>query len=246
MKKIKFFTLLIIAITMLISGCAQKETIENFDSNDELYLFEEVPQKPTQKNSGFLYHYNKTIFKFNHTLYEYVLNPLSDGYEAVVPDIAKRGLGNFFENLRTIERVLSGSLQGDLDYALNETWECLGNSTAGILGFRKAINKNPGDNRTISQAIGSWKIIPEGPIIVVPILGPKSLLDLTGSITGGYLSPQSWTFNGEFFMPLTVEENLNGWREKYGPYEKVFDASLDEFTGIMRAYEEKRAAEISK
>ena len=41
---------------------------------------------------------NRKIFNFNMGLYDYVLEPVAKGYQAVTPGFVREGVANFFDN----------------------------------------------------------------------------------------------------------------------------------------------------
>jgi ABC-type transporter lipoprotein component MlaA len=55
--------------------------------------------------------WNRAMFQFNDKLYFWLLKPVSQGYRAVVPSLARSGVENFFNNLRTPIRFVSNVLQ---------------------------------------------------------------------------------------------------------------------------------------
>jgi phospholipid-binding lipoprotein MlaA len=114
---------------------------------------------------------NRSIHKFNATTIKFVIRPVAQGYETVVPSPARRGLTSFFENLRYPVRLVSNLLQGDIQRSFQETEKFLINTTIGVGGFIKVSDRYPDlrvPDEDIGQALGKWGI-PRGPYIVVPV-----------------------------------------------------------------------------
>ena len=56
--------------------------------------------------------FNRKSFAFNEKLDEVVLKPVATGYRAVVPEFAREGVNNFFDNLEDVGATLNNLLQG--------------------------------------------------------------------------------------------------------------------------------------
>ena len=61
---------------------------------------------------------NRGIYKFNRTADTYVLRPVARSYGEVVPDLAQRGVSNFFNNLKEPRIYAYGSYR-------NAEWKVL-------------------------------------------------------------------------------------------------------------------------
>jgi phospholipid-binding lipoprotein MlaA len=70
--------LLMLGLVLGLAGCAHSPTYD--------------PDDPLEK-------INRPIFKFNLKADKYVLRPVARTYVKVVPDTARKGIGNFFDNL---------------------------------------------------------------------------------------------------------------------------------------------------
>lgn len=124
---------------------------------------------------------NRGTFAVNHQLYRFIFRPLGKFTETVVPKPVLTAADNAFENIETPVRVVGSLLQGKPGRALKETEKLLINSTIGVGGLYKASDhanslKNV-PSEDVGQAFGKWGV-PQGPYIVIPVLGPSSCRDL--------------------------------------------------------------------
>lgn len=126
---------------------------------------------------------NRPIFVFNDHLDRYFLKPVTEGYRFVVPDPAERGVSNFFDNLRDFNGTLNALLQWRLPEAARNGGRFLLNSSFGVLGlFDVATPMGVERYRTdFGHTLAHWGA-PEGPYLVVPLFGPRTLRSGTGNI----------------------------------------------------------------
>ncbi len=146
-----------------------------------------------QKNVDPFEGVNRKIFYFNDSLDRTLLKPVSYGYRHAAPKPVRKGLRNFFSNLGEIKTIANGLLQGKLKQAGSDTGRLLINSTVGIFGFFDVATKIGLDkhNEDFGQTLGKWNV-PNGPYIVLPVLGPSTLRDASGRITDSFVDPMTY------------------------------------------------------
>ena len=64
-----------------------------------------------------------------------------------MPEIAVKGVNNFFNNLRDVITIVNDLLQLKIEHAAKDTGRVLVNSTVGILGFIDVHSINGGERR---------------------------------------------------------------------------------------------------
>lgn len=134
--------------------------------------------------------FNRKVFIFNETFDRYLLKPLAQGYQAVAPEWVDRGIYNFFGNLSEPKAIVNGLLQGKFQQSVNDGLRFLVNSTVGILGFidvasRFDLHKHDED---FGQSLGVWGV-PNGPYLMLPLLGPSTVRDGIGLVPDRVLDP---------------------------------------------------------
>jgi phospholipid-binding lipoprotein MlaA len=120
--------------------------------------------------------FNRTMHSFNDGLDKVTLRPLAKGYQAITPGPVRKGFSNFFQNLTTPRSILNNFLQGKPSRAFSETGRFILNSTVGIGGIfdvapAGGMDEYPED---FGQTLAVWGV-PDGPYVVVPVFGPRTL-----------------------------------------------------------------------
>lgn len=136
---------------------------------------------------------NRGIFWFNDKADIYLLEPVARGYDSALPAPVKRGVGNFFSNLRYPQYLVSDLIELEFGRALRHTGRFLVNSTAGVAGlFDVASDLGLAEEkRDVALALASHGV-PPGPYLVLPFLGPSNLRDALGRAVDTVLNPLFW------------------------------------------------------
>ena len=135
---------------------------------------------------------NRGIFAFNHMIDNIIFEPLAKGYR-YLPSPIRIGTSNALSNLSILLTLPNNILQGDLMLAGKNSLRFAINSTIGIAGLfdpASSIGLNNYDTEDFGQTLGRWGF-GEGCYLVLPVLGPSTLRDATGSI-GNYIGGDAW------------------------------------------------------
>ena len=126
---------------------------------------------------------NKHIYKFNAKVDDYVLLPVVKGYTAVTPEFFRKGVTNFFMNVGEIPNFTNSVLQASPKKAGVTAGRFVINTTIGLLGTIDVATKMGIDRQSedFGQTLGVWGSGP-GPYVVLPIVGPSNLRDVTGKV----------------------------------------------------------------
>ena len=132
---------------------------------------------------------NRKIFAFNETLDRYILRPVAVGYDRVMPDFAKRGVGNFIANIYEFNSMYNALLQGRPAGAAESTARFMVNTTVGLAGFfdvatRMGIRPHRAD---FGQTLSVWGVR-EGPFVMLPLFGPRTVRSGVGYLVDTYTS----------------------------------------------------------
>ena len=134
---------------------------------------------------------NRAIFDFNQMIDRNVLVPVAKAYRAVLPDPVRDSLRDFLNNLRAPLIFVNDALQGDFERATETFARFTLNSTIGVAGFIDVAGRwgqLPYHEQDLGVTFGVWGI-PEGPYLVVPVLGPSNPRDLVGQTGEGFGDP---------------------------------------------------------
>ena len=127
--------------------------------------------------------YNRTVSKFNDKADKYVLSPVARGYRKVTPKPVRTGVINFFNNLRDVVSFGSNVLRLDAKRASEDFVRVGINTTFGLGGLIDVAGAGgiPNNKNTLGDTLASWGW-KNSNYFVVPLLGPSTVRDTTGSI----------------------------------------------------------------
>ncbi len=209
--------------------------------------------------------FNMVMFDFNRQVDRYVLKPIAQGYDVVVPDRVQVGVSNFFYNLRFPPRFLNNVFQGKIKGAGVEMGRFLVNSTLGLAGFLDIAGymdlQTPEEDA--GQTLGFYGVT-SGPYLVLPFLPPLNLRDGFGFVVDIALNPINWlvlpiieahgvpsviahknrTTTSIVQIGGRVGEILNDRSRNLEKFQGVEEATLDLYTAVRNAYRQKRAKAI--
>jgi phospholipid-binding lipoprotein MlaA len=122
--------------------------------------------------------FNRAVFGFNENVDKAVLKPVAQGYRAVVPQLARTGVTNFFSNLEDLWISANNLMQGKIEFAVDDLLRFTFNSTFGLLGVIDIASDMGLDkhNEDFGQTLGRWGIA-SGAYLVLPLLGPSTVRD---------------------------------------------------------------------
>jgi phospholipid-binding lipoprotein MlaA len=178
--------LLALGLAAAAAGCATTTTAEQ------------------ERNPDPLESVNRKIYAFNDVADRYVVRPVAKGYNTVLPQPLRVGVGNFFDNWTYPVTIVNGLLQGKFRQGAQDATRFLLNSTVGIAGFSDpatalGFRKHQED---FGLTLARWGV-PQGPFLMVPLLGPYT----ARSATGIFVNVQ--------FNPILQMQN-SSWRSKLG------------------------------
>ena len=200
--------------------------------------------------------FNRTMFKFNNGLYDYVFRPVSKGYVKVTPAPVRRGLGNFFTNLKFPIRFVSTLLQGKLKHTGLEVKKFYINTVAGLGGIIRISDGVPDiadlPSEDLGQTFGVWGIH-NGPYLVLPVLGPGTARDSVGLVGDYFLNPMHWNqlqhvdgYHWWWDTVLQATDTVNSLPELLKLYDEEKKAALDPYLSVRSAYIQYRDASVKQ
>jgi len=124
---------------------------------------------------------NRTVYGFNETVDDNLLEPVSRAYKDHVPEVAQDRVSDFFGNLRDVSTLANQILQFKPVEGVETLGRILVNSTIGLGGlFDVASDMGlTTDDEDFGQTMGVWGV-EEGPYVVIPLLGPSTVRDGVG------------------------------------------------------------------
>ena len=124
---------------------------------------------------------NRTVYGFNETVDDNLLEPVSRAYKDHVPEVAQDRVSDFFGNLRDVSTLANQILQFKPVESVETLGRILVNSTIGLGGlFDVASDMGlTTDDEDFGQTMGVWGV-EQGPYVVLPLLGPSTVRDGVG------------------------------------------------------------------
>jgi phospholipid-binding lipoprotein MlaA len=192
--------------------------------------------------------FNRLMFGFNDTMYEWVLRPLSLGYRKVTPRPMRTGVQNFFTNLGAPIRTVGCLFQGKPMAATTEVAKFIFNSTFGVLGFFDLFKDYPEmnpDPEDLGQSLAVYGI-GDGFYIVWPILGPSTLRDTVGSIGDGFLDPVNYIDPYAAAIAVKGFNDVNKLSFRIEDIDAAKKAAFDPYQAARNFYIQSRQNHIAK
>jgi len=199
---------------------------------------------------------NRATFAFNQGLDNAVFEPLAKGYRKL-PNPIKIGTSNVLSNLSNLITIPNNLLQGDLRNAGINTARLAVNTTIGIFGIFDAASQmgfvKDYKKEDYGQTLGSWGI-GEGCYLVLPVLGPSTLRDLSGglvSVLGGdpwynvTVKNDTQHFKESDYYFTRSGDGINFRAKNIDSFENLEKNSMDFYASVRSLYLQDRRKKIS-
>jgi phospholipid-binding lipoprotein MlaA len=179
--------------------------------------------------------FNEKMFEFNRQADRFVLKPIAKVYSVILPEPFEVMIGNGFDNMAFVPRLVNSLLQGKFGGAGREVSRFLINSTLGIGGLFDAakyygIEKSRED---FGQTLGKWGV-PAGPYVMLPIFGPSSVRDAPTRLADDYTSARHYISDPYVNWGLWGVEKLEV-RASLLDLDEALDRTFDRYAFIRNA-----------
>ncbi len=230
---------LFVFFVLILSGCASHP-----NTGQQAAAYEEDFNDPFEDA-------NRKIFEFNQFVDRHAILPVAKAYRAAVPDPVRDSLRDFLNNLRAPLIFVNDTLQGQFESAAKTAGRFVINSTIGMGGAVDVAGRwgIPFHEEDLGLTLGTWGI-PEGPYLVVPVLGPSTPRDLGAQVAEGFGDPWNRLVTGTpwtlYWIPF-VRGAVAGIDQRSRYIDTLADierTSLDYYATIRSLYRQRRAALI--
>jgi len=195
---------------------------------------------------------NRTTLKINDVADKVILEPIAKGYRAVTSPapVTRTVIRNFLRNLSSPVVIGNQLLQGDLKGAGNATARVVINTLAGFGGILDLAEQGgiPHEAEDFGQTLAVWGL-DEGMYIMLPLLGPSTLRDATGTLVDSYADPlRIYLFNieEEHLHYTRVGANIVSKREELiDVIDDLRRNSFDYYAAVRSAYYQNRKALVA-
>jgi len=222
---------------------------------DDEALGEDAAAQPVVNDP--LMGWNRFWFTFNDYFYTGI-KPLALGYKYAVPEFARTGFKNIYDNFTFPIRFLNALLQLDLTKAAREFGRFMLNSSFGLCGFfdlaKSDPNLQPGDE-DFGQTLGYYGM-GEGFYIVWPFLGPSSARDTVGLVGDVAANPLTWMFGlwnyeGQdqlWYLSYVVSagNRFNRLPDQIDNYEAMKKSAIEPYVSMRDFYIQYRRGRIAE
>jgi phospholipid-binding lipoprotein MlaA len=233
----------IIAVISLAAGCA---TPPNPSDTEAYAEYREINDPLEPMNRG--------IFQLNRALDTWFLKPLAIMYREFLPPPFQRGIHNFLNNLRTPIVLANDLFQGEMDRAGTTIARFLINTTLGVGGLSDPATELGWEDHDedFGQTLAVWGL-PEGPYLMLPLLGPSSPRDGVGLAVDSFLIDPIGllgTLGNDGLRPYALTRAVLTGIDKrariYEEFEELEKTSLDLYASIRSLYRQHRNSEINQ
>jgi phospholipid-binding lipoprotein MlaA len=185
--------------------------------------------------------WNRAMFQVHEVVDGHVIKPAVQAYVDVTPPLIQQGIHNFFANLDDAISAVNDWLQWKPEKAGNDMGRVMINSffgLGGIIDVASDLDIERG-NEDFGQTFGYWGF-PQGPYLFVPVFGPTTVRDGTGTVVRAYAHPLNFIDNvparNVLFAVLFVDTRAQALTAE----NLVSQAALDRYTFIRGAYLQRR------
>jgi len=185
---------------------------------------------------------NRVTHNINDTLDNAIAKPVAEVYGEITPEFIQNRVTRFFKNLAEIDTFINQLLQGKPKLALNDFGRFTINSTIGLYGLFDPATKLglQAHDEDFGQTLGVWGV-PDGPYIVLPVIGPSNARDLLSRPISSFLSGAFAMTDTDVKITLTLLDAIET-RERYLDFEAMMTG--DVYTFMKDAYVQSRDYEI--
>ena len=206
-------------------------------------IAEENPKDPYE---GF----NRGVYKFNDTIDGAILKPIAMGYNYVTPDVAKKGVNNFYNNITDFITAVNSFLQLNFEQGMTDAGRVIVNTTVGLLGFIDVSSTNVNNYKERNRedfgttlARYGWR---DSAYLVLPLFGPSTFRDGTGlAVDGLFIDPIGYIDNIRLRNALYVGKIINTRAQLLDATNLMDDASIDPYAFQRDSWLQMREAQIA-
>ena len=185
--------------------------------------------------------WNRKVFNFNEDVDRTVLRPVATTYTNVVPQQARRGVSNFFNNFADAWSAVNNMLQGKFSLGFEDATRVGANTLFGLFGILDVASEMGLDHHyeDFGQTLGRYGV-GAGAYIVLPVLGPSDVRDGAALFVDRMATPPAFFDGTKTEVGLTVLQAINTRAALLGATRVIDDISLDKYTFVRDAYLQRR------
>jgi phospholipid-binding lipoprotein MlaA len=186
--------------------------------------------------------FNELMFSFNHDVLDrYVVKPAAQGWEKVLPEVARRSVSRFFDNLEMPRRLVNNLLQARPLGAGREVVRFVLNTSIGVAGLLDVatplhIRESDADAGETLALYG----VGAGPYLVLPTMAPATVRDAIGHGIDGALDPIGYLLPFVANRVMSVTKAINDRSLHLKLFANVEDSVIDLYSAARNGYLQRR------
>jgi phospholipid-binding lipoprotein MlaA len=218
------------------------------DASAQRAATEKLPDIPDVEEYDPWEPFNETMFEFNRKLDKWILKPVAQAWNVVMPQPFQVLFANGFDNLGVAPRFINNLLQAKWGGAAREMSRFLINTTLGIAGLFDPAKDYWGIEKSaedFGQTLGRWGVGP-GPYLILPFLTPLTVRDGIGKAVDALLDPFT------LLVPYTIVERLavkagevvNDRALNIDLFQGFEESVIDMYSAVRHAYLQRRERHV--
>ena len=193
--------------------------------------------------------FNRKMYAFNDAADKAVIRPVAVTYRKVTTPDIRRVISNFFANIKMPITIVNDVLQVEPHSALHNTGRFAINTTVGFVGLFDPASEMglPPDETDFGVTLAKWGV-PDGPYLVLPLIGSTSTRDVWRLPVDNYFDPLAWyardhdlKLHAEYFPNLMYLVTL---RARGIEAEGLLEGVYDPYVFYRDAYRQRRIYSI--
>ena len=190
---------------------------------------------------------NRRILAFNFTMDDALFKPIAKGYRAVLGPWPRARIHNVLENINEPVVTANRLLQGKPIEAGTSFMRFVINTTLGLGGLfdLAPIGGPPKQVADFGQTLANWGL-PDGPYLMVPMIGPSTPRDFAGMVADGFINPLSYTMPVGANLGRTGMEGLDQRERNIESIDDLRSGSLDVYARLRSLWRQNRDAELGR
>ena len=187
--------------------------------------------------------FNRRMHVFNRGLDRAIFRPVARGYVRVVPQVLRRGVSNFFNNLYQPVTAVNDLLQGEPRAAGRATGRFLLNVTLGLGGILDPASHAgiPQHDNDFGHTLAEWGW-ERSRYLVLPLFGPATVRDTLGKGVAAQASPVGYVAD-EWGPAVSLLYGVDA-RASALPAEAFLEGAEDEYLLVRDAYLQRRHCQL--
>ena len=232
-RRVSILGIAALTVWLLASFAAAAEGATRFPVDD--WLFEDETAEPADSDP--LEPGNRVVFSFNELLNRSLLDPISQAYSFLVPDVGRRAVRRVFLNLSEPGAFVNALLQRRLHDAGGTGARFLINSTLGVAGVLDPATPWGLERRhaDFGQTLFAYGV-GSGPYLVIPILGPSTARGTIGRIFDGLLRVDLWLLTPASQVIVVAGNGVSGYAAHREQMKELRRSSVDFYAVLRSAY----------